>query len=402
MMKEILILGAGYGGLTTALTLQRNLSYNEAKITLVNKHDYHYITTHLHQPAAGTVNPSKIKINLNELINMEKINFVKAEVKELPIHEKKVILHNGDILTYDILVVSLGSDVETFGIEGLKEYAFSIRSINSVQMIRHHIEKIFADYKATNEQKLDEGELTFIVGGAGFTGIEFVGELADRIPQLIKTYDIDPNNVRIINIEAAPNALPGFDPKLVDYAVETLKNKGVEFKINTPIKACTKNSVILANGEEIKSKTIVWTGGVRGSEIIETMGIETIRSRVKVDSFLRAPGFQDVFVIGDNSIVFNEEGKPYPPTAQIATQQGEHVGKQIMSFVRNEEMELTPFVFHFKGTVASLGKGEAIGRIGNWKLAGYTAAVMKNIIDNRYLYSIGGLPLVLKKGKILG
>ena len=401
-MKKILILGAGYGGLTTALYLQRNLNYNEAKITLVNKHDYHYITTHLHQPAAGTINPSKIKIDLHDLINMEMIDFVKAEVKEIPIKEKKVVLDNGVTLTYDILVVSLGSEVETFGIEGLKEHAFTIRSINSVQMIRSQIEKIFVEHKDINHEDIDAGDFTFVVGGAGFTGIEFVGELADRLPQLAKEHDIDPKRIKIINVEAAPSALPGFDPKLVDYAVETLKNKGVVFKINTPIKECTEDRVILANGDEIKTKTIVWTGGVRGSELVETMGIETIRSRIKVDSYLRAPGYDNVFVIGDNSIVFGEEGRPYPPTAQIAIQQGDHVGKQIISYIKTEEMELTPFNFNFKGTVASLGKGEAIGRIGNWKVAGYKASLMKNMIDNRYLYSIGGLPLVLKKGKILG
>ncbi|KXG44159.1 NAD(P)/FAD-dependent oxidoreductase [Tepidibacillus decaturensis] len=400
MTPKILILGAGYGGLTTALRLQKELHYNEADITLVNKHDYHYITTHLHQPAAGTVDPRRIKIDLDELIDKDRINFIKAEVVAIDIqNERKVTLDNGQGLTYDILVIALGSEVETFGIEGLKEHAFTIRSINSVQLIREHIEYMFAKYK--NEPGHPE-YLTFIVGGAGFTGIEFVGELADRIPELCEQFEVNPKKVRIINIEAAPSALPGFDPQLVDYAIEVLKNKGVEFKINTPIKACTEEGVTLADGEEIKAGTVVWTGGVRGNKLIEMLGIETMRARIKVDEFLRAPGYQDVFIIGDNSIVFNEEGRPYPPTAQIAVQQGEHLAKQITSYVRNGKMDLKPFKFNLRGTVASLGKGEAIGKVGNRKMTGYTALIMKQLIDNRYLYSIGGLPLVIKKGKLLG
>jgi len=399
-MKKVLILGAGYGGLTTTLQIQKELKYNEAEITLVNKHDYHYITTHLHKPAAGTADARKVKIDLEPLIDRQKINFIKAEVVGIDIeNEKKVTLHDGQVLDYDVLVIALGSDVETFGIEGLRERAFSIRTINSVQLIREHIEYMFARFK--NEPERLE-YLSIVVGGAGFTGIEFVGELADRIPELCEQFEINPDLVKIYNIEAAPNALPGFDAELVEYAVENLKNRGINFKISTPIKACTENGVILADGEEIKASTVVWTGGVRGNELVADLGMDNIRGRVKIDQYLRAPNHENIFIIGDNSIMFNKEGKPYPPTAQIAIQEGEHVARQIISYIRNDEITLTPFEFAYRGTVASLGKGEAIGKVGKWKMMGGTASFMKYLIDNRYLYSIGGLPLVFKKSKFLG
>ncbi|WP_028547373.1 NAD(P)/FAD-dependent oxidoreductase [Paenibacillus sp. UNC451MF] len=392
-IPRIVILGAGYGGIVTAIRLQKELNYNEADVTLVNKHDYHYITTHLHMPAAGTDNPENARVNILKLIDEFKIDFVKSTVVQIRPHEKKVILEEGT-LSYDYLVIGLGGEPETFGIPGLKEYALSIRSINSVRFIREHIEYQFAKFKREPSRT---DYLTFVVGGAGFTGIEFVGELADRLPQLCKEYDVDPSLVKIYNIEAAPTALPGFDPELVEYAMKVLENKGVTFKIATAIKECTPEGVLLATGEEIKSTTVVWTGGIRGNHMLDEAGFETMRGRIKVDEQLRAPGYDHIYVLGDCSIVMNPEGRPYPPTAQISMQQADVCAHNLVASIRGEQLK--SFEYQSKGTVASLGRGEAIGIVGSRKIKGGAAAVMKKIVDMRYLYIIGGIPLVLKKGR---
>lgn len=396
MSTKIVILGAGYGGIMTAVRLQKLLNYNEAEVTLVNKHNYHYLTTWLHEPAAGTLHHDNCRIEIDTVIDKNKVNFVKGTVESIQSAERKVTLADGSTLDYDYLVIGLGSEPETFGIQGLKENAFSIRSINSVRMIKEHIEYMFSKFR--NEPERTD-YLTFIVGGAGFTGIEFVGELSDRIPELCNEFDVDPSLVKIYNIEAAPTALPGFDPELVEYAMNVLREKGVTFKINTPIKECNPDGVILADGEEIKAGTIVWTGGVRGNSIIEKSGFEVMRGRVKVDEFLRAPGHDNVFIVGDSALIFNEEnGRPYPPTAQIAIQQGETLAANLVATIRGAG-EMKKFVPDLKGTVASLGKGEAIGIVGNKKIFGNTAALMKKVIDHRYLYMLGGVGLVLKKSK---
>lgn len=394
-IPKIVILGAGYGGIMTSLRLQKELNYNEADVTLVNKHDYHYFTTLLHMPAAGTDNPDNVRVGISKLIDEFKIDFVKSTVVQIRPHDRKVILEDGT-LSYDYLVIALGGETETFGIPGLAEYALTIRSINSVRLIREHIEYQFARFKREPHRT---DYLTIVVGGAGFTGIEFVGELADRVPQLCKQFDVDPSLVKIINIEAAPTALPGFDPELVEYAMQVLQKKGVTFRIGTPIKECTPEGVIVGDGEEIKAATVIWTGGVRGNRLIEEAGIENIRGRVKVDEYLRAPGFENIFVIGDNSIVFNEEGRPYPPTAQMAIQQGINCAQNLVACIRNQALK--PFKFQYKGTVASLGRGEAIGIAFGRKFRGRVASWLKKAIDLRYLFLIGGIPLVLRKGKFL-
>jgi NADH dehydrogenase len=325
---------------------------------------------------------------------------MKDTVTDINIEQKKVILKNNQEIEYDYLVIALGYESETFGIKGLKEHAFSISNINTARQIREHLDYTFATYN--NLEEKPEGMMTIIVGGAGFTGIEFVAEIANRVPKLCKEFDIPRDTVRIICVEAAPTALPGFDPQLIEYAVTQLERKGVEFKIGTMIKECTPEGIIVSKDdqtEEIKSKTVVWAAGVRGSHIIEKTGIENNRCRVKVGPDLRAPGAEGVFIVGDCSLVINDEtDKPYPPTAQVAMQQGPVAAKNITTLIKGGT-DLQTFKPDLKGTVCSLGHDDAIGVVFGRKLFGTSASAMKKVVDNRALFLEGGPGLLLKKGK---
>lgn len=398
--KKIVVLGAGYGGLMTVTRLQKAVGMNEVEIQLVNKNDYHYETTWLHEASAGTLHHDRVRYSVTDVIDRNKVEFIQGTVVEIKTDDKKVILEEGE-LPYDYLVVAVGSEAETFGIKGLKEHAFSIVNVNAARQIREHIEYQFATYNMEEEKK-DE-RLTIVVGGAGFTGIEFLGELANRVPELCKEYDVDPHKVKIICVEAAPTVLPGFDPELVNYAVAHLEKKGVTFMIGTAVKEATETGIIVGKGEdeveEIKAGTVVWAAGVRGNSIIEKSGFEAMRGRVKVQPDLRVPGFEDVFIIGDSSLIINEEiNRPYPPTAQIAMQQGETCARNLVALIRDKG-ELEAFKPDIKGTVCSLGEDDAIGVAFGKKMTGGTASFMKKMIDNRALFMIGGPSMVLKKGK---
>ncbi|TDK62346.1 NAD(P)/FAD-dependent oxidoreductase [Bacillus salipaludis] len=398
---KIVIVGAGYGGLMTTVRLQKLLGVNEAEIVLINKNDYHYETTWLHEASAGTLHHDKVRYDIRNVVDRSKVEFIQDTVVEINKEEKKVILEN-DQVNYDYLVIALGGEPETFGIKGLKEYAFGITNVNSSRQLREHIEYQFATYNM--EEEKNDNRLSIVVGGAGFTGIEFLGELTNRIPELCQEYDVDFQKVKITCVEAAPTVLPGFDPELVSYAVSQLERRGVEFLIGTAIKEATPEGIFVGKGDEepyeIKAGTVVWAAGVRGNAIIEKSGFEAMRGRVKVQPDLRVPGFDDVFIIGDSSLVINEEiNRPYPPTAQIAMQQGEVVAKNITALVRNKA-ELENFTFDNKGTVCSLGEDDAIGVVFGKKVTGSKAAFMKKVVDNRALYMIGGTSLVLKKGKL--
>lgn len=394
----ILVLGAGYGGLTTIVNLQKLINSHEAEIILVNKNDYHYETTWLHEVGAGTISPDKARYPISKVIN-DNVTFVIANVENIDVNTKKVETSAGEF-TYDYLVIGLGFEGETFGIPGLKEHALSLTNINTARQVREHIEYQFASW-ILDEVK-DDSKLTIVVGGAGFTGIEFLGELGDRIPELCREFDIPQEKVRLLCVEAAPTVLPGFDPELVDYAQEQLRKKGVEFSIGTPIVEATAEGVKIkkdeGNTEFINAGTVVWAAGVRGNALIESSGIESNRARIAVHEDMRAPGFDDVFIVGDCAFFLNEEtGRPYPPTAQIAMQQGAIIAKNIKHIMNDEPTEV--FVYDDKGAVCSLGQEDAIGTAFGRKFTGKPASALKKVVDDRALYLVGGVGLTLKKGK---
>ncbi|PYI55247.1 NAD(P)/FAD-dependent oxidoreductase [Paenibacillus flagellatus] len=390
---RIVVLGAGYGGIVTVQRLQKLLRPGEASVTLVSKHDYHYVTAHLHMPAAGTDRLESARVSIASLIDPKRTRFVRSAVRRIDPKRRVVELESGT-LEYDVLVVGLGGEPETFGIPGVAEHAMNIRSLNTVRRIREHIEMSFETFK--REPHRTE-LLTFVVVGAGFTGTEFVGELADRLPVLCKKYGVDPSLVKLYNIEASPTALPpGFPPELVRYGMNVLSRKGVVYKLASPIRECRPDGVLLNGGEFIPAGTVVWAGGVRGNRLLEEAGFETSRGQVAVDLYLRSPQFANVYVIGDCSLVVGLDGKRVPSTGQLAVQQGAYLARCLAASVRGEKAE--PFVYRHQGTVASLGKGAAVGVVGSRILYGYVASLLKKLIDMRYLYLIGGIPLVLRKG----
>ncbi|WP_342514813.1 NAD(P)/FAD-dependent oxidoreductase [Sporosarcina sp. FSL K6-1522] len=395
----ILVLGAGYGGLSTVVNLQKSLGTDEADVVLINKNEYHYESTWLHEAAAGTLSPEQVRYDIKSVINEQKVKFIQAEVQAIDVNEK-VVTTNVGTHTYDYLVVSLGFEGETFGIPGLDKYALAMANVKAARQIREHIEYQFATWSL--EEEKDDSRLTIVVGGAGFSGIELLGELGNRVPELCKEFDVPAEKVRVLCVEAAPMVLPGFDPDLVKYAVSRLEAKGIEFSIGTPVVEATEEGVNIKKGDDefefIKAGTVVWAAGVRGNRLIESSGIENMRARVKVDKDLRAPGFSDVFVVGDCALMINEEvNRPFPPTAQIAMQQGEMCAKNIIALLQGRAT--ATFVPDLKGSVCSLGEDDAIGLVFGKKLTGSKASFMKKMVDNRSLFMIGGLGLTIKKGK---
>lgn len=395
---KIVVLGAGYAGLTTTKRLTKMLSPEEAEIVLVNKHNYHYESTWLHEVAAGTINPNQARVMISDVVSPKRVRLVYDAVSEIKKDEKRVVLENSEI-SYDYLVVALGFESNDFGIKGMGEHAFAIEDIDSSRLISEHIEYQFAKYN--NDKNADEDSLHILVGGAGFTGIELVGELADKVPELCKKYDIDRNKVQIINVEAAPSILPMFDKELVDYAKKSLEDRGVEIKIGAAISECTPEGFVVGEDKElIKAGTVIWTGGVKGSSVLGNSGFELVKGKVNVNSDLRMPEEENIFVIGDCSWVWNKEAdRPYPPTAQLAMQEADVVAANLKALITNQPLK--DFVFDDKGTVASLGNSDGIGSVfSGYKLQGKSAAAMKKVVDNRSLFMIGGPMLVLKKGKV--
>ena len=237
---KIVILGAGFGGLMAVTTLQKKLETSEAEIILVNKHAYHYQRTWLHQVAGGTIEPNRVRFEIQPLLHLKKVQFIKQTVTKIDPKQKKVIFENKEELSYDYLVVSLGGEQQTYGIKGIDEYSFSISSVNAAKRIRNHIENQFRNY---HQNQKDEN-LTFVVGGAGLTSIEFLGELTDWVPTLCRQYHVDQSKVKYICVQSS-YPLQLFDRELAEYGVHSLEKKGVQFILGKHIKECKKDAVLI-------------------------------------------------------------------------------------------------------------------------------------------------------------
>jgi NADH dehydrogenase len=388
---KIVILGAGYGGLITSKKLEKLLKSGEADVTIINKHGYHYLTTQLHKIGAGTASDSKIAMDISDLIDPQKTKFKKGTVSSVNIDDRSVVLENGEKVNYDYLLIALGFEVADFGIPGIKEHAFEIRSFRSSKIMYNHIVNQFTLYKEDH----DPSRLTFVVAGGGFTGIEMVGELIDNVPKLCKKYDVPFEKVKIVAVEAAQSLLPFFGKESVEYTTEYLQTHNVKVMTSTKILECTSDKVQLENDQEILTKTLIWSCGVKANSILENCGLPLERGKLPVDAYLRVKDLNNVFCIGDCSLFMQNEKSALPPTAQVALQEAAVCAQNIAATIRGEN--LTAFEYHHKGSVASIGLLAAVGKVGNFQLSGLFAAFMKQVIEARYLFVLGGPKRIIKQ-----
>lgn len=392
---KIVVLGAGYAGLRTIKGLQKkNLN---AELTLINKNDYHYEATQLHEVAAGTQPAEKISFDVKDVINDSKVKFIKGTVKQIDKENKQVHLKKGATVEYDYLVVALGFESESFGIKGVDDFGWPLVDIKTAEAAKAQLDKNIRNY----HQSLDEKDLSIVVCGAGFTSIEYLGEITNRLPKLADSYKFPIDKIKITCIEAMPTLLPMFSSNLSDYGVGVLKKRGVNFIVGTPIKEIKVDSVVYEEEGELKevvASTIIWTTGVRGSSVIGESGFEERRGRVMVEANLTVPGHPEIFMIGDVSAVMDEaNGRPYPTTAQIALGQADQVVENMELAIQGKALK--NFAFKSLGTVASLGNNEGIGHSFNKDWKGWTASVMKKGIVDKSLLQVGTPSLLMKKGR---
>ncbi|WP_347551251.1 NAD(P)/FAD-dependent oxidoreductase [Pseudalkalibacillus hwajinpoensis] len=388
MSKQIVILGGGYGGLLAALSVRQYLGESDASITLINKTPTHQIITELHRLAAGNISEQAAALPLEKLIKGNDINLKVATVDSFSVDNKEVKLADGSTLSYDALVVALGSQTAYFGIPGLEENSMVLKSAEDANRIRTHVEERIKSFSATP----NEADATILIGGGGLTGTELVGELADELPKLTRKYGVDPAKIKLMLVEAMPKILPMLPDELITRAMTSLEKRGVQFLTNLPVTNVEGNVVELKDGQKIVTNTFVWTGGVQGNPLVGESGLEVNRGRATVNNYLQSTSHEDVFIAGDSAVYFKPgDERPQPPTAQIAWQMGELIGYNLYAYLEKKDYkDFTPIN---SGTLASLGRNDAVASIGEneTSLKGLPASVMKEASNVRYLSHVKGL-----------
>jgi len=385
-MAKLLILGAGYAGMMAAAALDRN----SEPFTIINNNPYHYLTTLLHEAAGGRRPPMDYTVPITDVLRKSTSTFVEAEVVSIDREQRVVHCQSGDY-EYDYLVATMGWIPEYFGIPGMKEHSLVIRNIDTCMHIRAHIEGEFQNYLSDHDGR----HLRIVVGGAGLTGIELLGELLEWIPKLCLQYGIEQSEVDIQNIEAMPTILPMVSEDLRSIAFNRLSEKGATLRTNTKLLSVEEGAVHLEGGELVEAGTIIWTGGVRANPILADAGFTVDRrGRAKVNEYLQSVDDDHVFVGGDCAWA-EIDGKPIPPTAQAATQMGPLLARNVTSFANGQALK--PLSFHNLGTLASLGSEIGVGVMMNVPVKGVVGGLAKEGSKLKYLYQLGGLRLAIDK-----
>jgi len=386
-MTKILVLGAGYAGMMTAARLDEI----KEPFTLVNQNDYHYFTTLLHEAAGGRGEISNYKVPIKQIVHHMSSTVIKDEIISLNT-DKRLAIGKEAEYPYDYLVYSLGWVPEYFGIPGLEDHSLVIRSLDTAEHIRMHIEHQFVSYLSDG----DESHLRIAVGGAGLTGIEFVGELLSWLPSLCLRLGIDSNKFDVQNIEAMPSILPQLSSGLREVAMKTLTERGAKLRINTKITSVERGEVHLEGGESVQAGTIIWTGGVRANPLLSEAGFTVDRrGRAKVNMYLQSVDDDRTFVAGDSAWADDDAGKPYPPTAQVASQMGKLIADNISSAVHGQPLK--SFHASLKGTLASLGPEYGVGDMFGLPVRGVVAGLAKEATKVKYLMDLGGARLAMQK-----
>lgn len=383
---DIVIAGAGYAGLHIALRLTAKLKPSQANITLIDKLDYHQFLTELPRVAAGTRLAEEVRMPLGNVLD-ERVTFVHSAISGWDF-DNKVVKTEAREVPYTHLIVALGSRPNDFGIPGLRDNALSLWSVEDAKKILAEVDKCIADAGTEKDAERRKQLLTVAIGGAGATGVELAGELAEVLPELIKRHDLGDEKCRIVLVEATPTVMPGTSKGLIEKADRTLRELEVEIRTESPIAEVNKDGFILKNGDTIRAGVMVWTGGVKAPDLISKSGLPAgPGGRIAVDEYLRVQGRPEIYVAGDCALVILEEGaRPLPPTAQIAIEEGETVAQNVANEVTGSKPER--FEFKSKGYVISVGGRSGVADVSGLTIAGRPAMVLKNAIEWEYRQSV--------------
>jgi NADH dehydrogenase len=376
---RVVILGGGFGGLNAAQRLKRA----PVEVTLIDRRNFHLFQPLLYQVATGSLSPGEIAAPLRGVLSRQKnTQVLLGEAADVDPNAKRVVLRDGAVFEYDSLIVATGSQTSYYGNDSWREWAPSLKSVEEATAIRHKILYAFERAERANTPEESRTWLTFIIVGAGATGMELSGALAEIANETLKNdfRHINPQEARIILMEGGPRVLGAYPEDLSAKAEKLVVRLGVEVVKEVMVTNISGEGVTYKHGEETKhlaARTVLWAGGVMtnefGAKLAGRTKAETDRSgRIKVNRDLTIPNYPEIFIIGDLAHAVDEAGKPLPGVAQVAMQGGTYAAKAIRSRLEGKK-DLPPFHYFNKGDMAVIGRAAAIANIFGFHVSGLPA-----------------------------
>jgi NADH dehydrogenase len=371
---RIIIVGAGFGGLAAAKALKNT----PAEILLIDRTNHHLFQPLLYQVATSVLTPSQIATPIRSIFrNQKNTTVIMGEVTGVDKDQKCAFVSDADRqnvpIAYDYLILATGASHSYFGHNEFAEYAPGLKSLGDAEAARNKILQAFELAEAEEDPARHQDLLTFVLVGAGPTGVEMAGALAILVRTALKSdfRRIDPTSARIVLVDMAPKVLGPFSENLSKAAKQRLEKLGVEVRLGHGVDQIDAEGVVIA-GERIPSKTVIWTAGVAPSPAGRWLSVETDRAgRVRIQKDLTVPGHPEIFVVGDTASL-DQNGKPLPGVAQVAMQQGRYAGKLIYSRIVGSPAP-REFSYFDKGSMAVVGKGFAVLQSGKVQVSGFGA-----------------------------
>jgi len=366
---HVVIIGAGFGGLRAARTLRKA----PVQITLLDRKNYHLFQPLLYQVATAGVSPEEIAHPVRAIFRRQKnLTFQLANVTGIDFDQRQIHSTEGS-LAYDYLILAVGSESNYFGLDSVKTHGLGMKDIDEAIAIRNQVLRMFELATHETDPEIRRTLLTFVVVGGGPTGVESAGALSELIRLvLIKDYpQLNIKDVRVLLLEASDRLLTGLPEDLQEFTAQTLWKKYVEVRFGATVTDFNGERVLLKSGELIPSHTLIWAAGVRAASIVTKLDAELARQgRVIVAPTLQLPQHDRVFVIGDAAYL-EDQGKPLPMVAPVAIQQAEVAAKNVISLLN--EVPLKEFQYKDPGELATIGRNQAVARLGRLKFRGVFA-----------------------------
>jgi NADH dehydrogenase len=367
---RVVIVGAGFGGLEAA----HRLKGAPVSITLLDRRNHHLFQPLLYQVATASLATSEIAWPIRYLFRgRPEVTTLFATVTGVDPAQKRVLLEDGDALLYDTLVLATGARHAYFGHDEWEPFAPGLKTLEDATTLRRRILVAFERAERETDPRRRAALLTFVIVGAGPTGVELAGTIAELAKDTLRPdfRNIDTDKARVVLIEAGPRVLAGFADDLSAYAQRSLEGIGVEVMLNQAVTECSADGVMYG-GQGLQAKTLIWAAGVRASPAAEWLGAPADRAgRLQVLPDLTVPGHPDIFAIGDTVVIAGPDGAPVPGIAPAAKQEGHYVADTIKA--RLEGAATAPFRYKHAGSLAQIGKRLAVIDFGRIKLRGSIA-----------------------------
>lgn len=367
---HVVIVGAGFGGLEAAF----GLAGTPVKITLIDRRNHHLFQPLLYQVATASLATSEIAWPVRHLLRDRKeVTTLFATVGGIDAVDKRVLLDDGDTVPYDTLVLATGARHAYFGHDEWEPFAPGLKTLEDATTLRRRILVAFERAERETDPARRAALLTFVIIGAGPTGVELAGTIAELAQHTLPSdfRNIDTHKARVVLIEAGPRVLAGFADDLSAYAQKSLREIGVEVMLGQPVTECSADGVMYG-GNRLDARTIIWAAGVRASPAAEWLNAPADRAgRLQVEANLTVPGHPDIFAVGDTVTFKDAGGNPVPGIAPAAKQQGRYVAAAIKARLNGKTPE--PYVYKHSGSLAQIGKHKAVIDFGKFKLRGTIA-----------------------------